>query len=208
MKPIPNNWPKIKTGARAEVIRPFRSLEDDNDMDVKRQRLGEPLATLPAEVVGEETSDIMTDEAAPLVHEERGRERFTRKTSREPEELSCGIGEPKRMRTGCLRVRCVNAPQKSSTRTEGSFVECREVHIKHLLDTGAVKDWNNEDAIKTGAKILSRKFVDDAHKEKSRWCAKEFATNKYPSVFAAASDLDNTSLIDLLAVKRGHSIMC
>ena len=27
-------------------------------------------------------------------------------------------------------------------------------------------------------------------------------------MLAAASDVDNTSLIDLLAVKRGHSIMC
>ena len=27
-------------------------------------------------------------------------------------------------------------------------------------------------------------------------------------MFAAASDVDNTSLIDLLAVKRGHGIMC
>ena len=71
-----------------------------------------------------------------------------------------------------------------------------------------MKDWNREDAIKTGAKILSGKMVDDAHKEKSRYCAREFATFKDPSVFAAASDVDNTSLIDLLAVKRGHGIMC
>ena len=70
------------------------------------------------------------------------------------------------------------------------------------------KDWNREDAIKTGAKILSGKMVDDAHKEKSRYCAREFATFKDPSVFAAASDVDNTSLIDLLAVKRGHGILC
>ena len=35
-----------------------------------------------------------------------------------------------------------------------------------------------------------------------------FATYRDPSVFAAASDVDNTSLIDLLAVKRGHSTMC
>ena len=27
-------------------------------------------------------------------------------------------------------------------------------------------------------------------------------------MFAAASDVDKTSLIDLLAVKRGHGIMC
>ena len=51
-------------------------------------------------------------------------------------------------------------------------------------------------------------MVDEAHKEESRYCAREFATYKDPSVFAAASDVDNTSLIDLLAVKRGHGIMC
>ena len=77
-----------------------------------------------------------------------------------------------------------------------------------LLGTGAVKDWNREDAIKKGANILSGTFVDDAHKERSKWCAREFATYKDPSVFAAASDADKKSLIDLLAVKRGHGIMC
>ena len=58
--------------AKAEATRPFRS--DDNDKDVKRQRLGEPLATIPDEVVGEETSDTMTDDTAPLVHEETRRQ--------------------------------------------------------------------------------------------------------------------------------------
>ena len=43
------------------------------------------------------------------------------------------------------------------------------------------------------------------HRRKSRGGgAGEFATYKDPSVLAAASDVDNTSLIDLLAVKRGH----
>ena len=108
----------------------------------------------------------MTDDTAPLVHVETRKERFNRKTSREPEELSSGSGGPKRMGTGCLRVSSVNALQGPSTRSEERTVESREVHIKHVLDTGAVKDWNNEDAIKTGAKILSRRSVDDAHKEK------------------------------------------
>ena len=85
--------------------------------------------------------------------------------------------------------------------SEEGIAESGQVHIKHLLDTGAVKDWNNEDAINAGAKILS-------HNEKSRWCAREFATHRDPSVFAAASNVDNASLIDLLAVKRSHSIMC
>ena len=71
-----------------------------------------------------------------------------------------------------------------------------------------MKDWNRDDAIKTRAKTLSGKMIDDAHKEKSRYCAREFATYKNPLMFAAASDVDNTSLIDFLAVKRGHGIMC
>ena len=121
-------------------------------------------------------------------------------------EMSSSGSGPKRMKLSCLRVSNVNAVQKPSTRTEESIAKSRAEHIKHLLETGAVKDWNREDAIKTGAKILSGKMVDDAHKEKSRYCASEFATFKDPSVVAAASDVDNTSLIDLLAVKRGHGI--
>ena len=61
--------------------------------------------------------------------------------------------------------------------------------------------------MKTVADILSDRFVDDAHKEESRWCARESATHEDPSVFAAASDVNNTS-IDLLAVMRDHIIMC
>ena len=53
-------------------------------------------------------------------------------------------------------------------------------HIKRLLDIGAVNDRNREDAIETGAKILSGRFVDDALEDKSRYCAREFATFKDP----------------------------
>ena len=155
-------------------------------MEVKRQRLGEPLATIP------ETSDEMMEDPVPIVHEDWKRERLTKKTgSGEPVEMSSSSSGPKRMRLSCLRVSNVNAVQKPSTRTEESIAKSRADHIKHLLETGAVKDW----------KILSGKMVDDAHKEKSRYCAREFATFKDPSVFAAASDIDNTSLLDLLAVK-------
>ena len=170
---------------RAEITRPLRSIEDDNDVEVKRQWLGEPLATIP------ETSNEMLEDPVPLVHEEVKRERLTKKTSREPMEISGGSGGPMRMGTSYLRVSSVNAVQKPSTRNKENIAKSRAEHIKHLLETGAVKDWNRHDAIKTGAKILSGKMVDDAHKEKSRYCAREFATYKDPSVFAAASDVDN-----------------
>ena len=177
---------------RAEITRPLRSIEDDNDVEVKRQRLGEPLATIPE----------MMEDPVPLSMRIGKRERLTKNFSREPVEMSSSSSGPKRMKLSCLRVSNVNAVQKPSTRTEESIARSRAEHIKHLLETGAVKDWNREDAIRTGAKILSGKMVDDAHKEKSRYCTREFATFKDPSVFAAASDVDNTSLIDLLAVKE------
>ena len=144
---------------RAEITRPLRSIEDDNDVEVKRQRLGEPLATIP------ETSDEMMEDPVPLVQEELKRERLTKKTSRELVDMNSSSSGPLRMRTSSLRVSNVNAVQKPSTRTEESIAKSRDEHIKHLLETGAVKDWNREDAIKTGAKILSEKMVDDAHKE-------------------------------------------
>ena len=63
------------------------------------------------------------------------------------------------MRTACLRVSGVDALQKPPTRTEEMIVESREVHIKHLLDAGFVKDWNREEVIRTGAKIVSGRFA-------------------------------------------------
>ena len=159
------NWQKSRTelhrmskmegivdeGARAEITRPLRSLEEDNDEEVKRRRLGEPMATIP------ETSDEVMEDPVPIVHEDWKRERSTKSFPREPVELSSSSSGPKRMKLSCLRVSNVSAVQKPSTRTEESIVKSRAEHIKHLLETGAVKDWNREDAIKTGAKILSGK---------------------------------------------------
>ena len=119
---------------------------------MKRQQLGEPLATIPEEVAGAETSDTMADDTAPLVHEGARRERereIHQETSRGSEELSSGSSDPKRMRTACLCVSSVNALQKPSTRSEESIVERREVHIKHLLDTGTVQDWIASDVDNT-----------------------------------------------------------
>ena len=56
--------------AKAEITRSSQAPEDDNDKEVKRQRLGEPLATIPEGVAGDDSSDIKMDDTAPLVHEE------------------------------------------------------------------------------------------------------------------------------------------
>ena len=175
--------------AKAEVTRPFRSFEDDNNKDVKRQRLGEPLAANPEEIVGVETSDIMTGDTAPLDHEETRREEFNKKTSREPEELSDGSREPKRIRTACLRVsNCRNHRQ-----------EAKKVSWKGVRFTSNMC-WTLE-LRKIGAtKIRSRQGRKSCqedlwmtHTWSSRSGVREFATYQGPSVLAAASDVDNTS---------------
>ena len=55
---------------------------------------------------------------------------------------------------------------------------------------------------------MSGMFVDHEEKKKSRYCAREVATYKDPTVFAAASDVDDASMLDLFAVKKGYSTTC
>ena len=64
----------VNERARAEITRSSQALEDDNDRELKRQRLGEPLATIPEETVGDEASDIEMDDPARLIHEEARKE--------------------------------------------------------------------------------------------------------------------------------------
>ena len=47
-------------------------MEEDNDGEVKRRRLEEPLATIP------ETSDEVMEDPVPIVHEDWKRERLTK----------------------------------------------------------------------------------------------------------------------------------
>ncbi len=93
-------------------------------------------------------------------------------------------------------------------RGDKSIAEMREAHIKYLLESKSVLDWRREDEQRTGAKTLSGRFVDDPMKEKSRYCAREFATTKDPTVFAAASDVDATAIVDLYALKHDFPTLC
>ena len=45
-------------------------------------------------------------------------------------------------------------------------------------------------------------------RRRSRYCAREYATNKDPSVFAAASDVDSAAIVDFVAVKKGSPTAC
>ena len=67
-----------------------------------------------------------------------------------------------------------------------------------------VKDWPRWKAIETAAKILIGRWVDDQHKEKSRYVAREFGSKEDPTVFANASDHSTSRVVDLKAVKCGY----
>ena len=104
----------VNERAKAKITRSSQAPEDENDQEVKRQRLGAPLASSPEDMVGEEASDFTMDDTGRLVHEEARKEgRVDRKTARDSEELSSGSNGPKRLITGCLRVSSVNALQVS-----------------------------------------------------------------------------------------------
>ena len=92
-------------------------------------------------------------------------------------------------------------------RSAESVQKSRKVEIDKFVKNGYVEDWKIDEARATGAKILSGTWVDPDHKEKSRWCAREFATYKDPTVFAAASEEITVSMIDFIAVKKGQKRM-
>ena len=127
------SWTKA-SGQRSRAT----PIEDDNDVEVKRQRIGEPLVSIL------ETSDEMMEDLVHIVHEDWKRERLTKNFSRELVEISDSSSGPKLMILSCFRVSNVNDLQKSSTRTEESIAKSRVEHIEHLLGTGGVKDWRPE----------------------------------------------------------------
>jgi hypothetical protein len=93
-------------------------------------------------------------------------------------------------------------------RSRESVKKSSNEQIGKLLNNKAVKDWDVDEAKATSAKILRGRFVDHGWKEKSRYCSKEFATCKGPTVFASASDVDNSSMLDLYVVTKGYPTTC
>ena len=110
----------------------------------KRSGLGCPWLRFQSKMSVMKPSDITVDDTtARLGHEEAREEgRVDRKTARDSKEVSSGSNGPKRLRTGCLRVSSVNALHYPPTESEERTKMSRADHIKHVLDTGDVKDWN------------------------------------------------------------------
>ena len=119
-----------------------------------------------------------------------------------------GSPPARRQRIGLLRVAAIGRMLQPTTRTDESIVKSRLANIAHLLESKAVKDWSIDDAMATGAKMLTGRFVDDHDRERSRYCTREFARAKDTSVFANASDVEPSTFVDSAAVKRDYPTVC
>lgn len=125
----------------------------------------------------------------------------------EMKDVMDDVGEPpvRRQRIGHVRFAAAAYLDVPSFRTEDSIRESMATHIQYLLDSKSVKDWNEEEARATGALVLSGRFVDDAVKEKSRYCAREFATRRSSRPRATWTC---ASIVDIFAVTRGYPTVC
>ena len=132
-------------------------------------------------MVGDETSDIAIDDTARLIHERSRKEgRVDRKSCRDSEELSNGSNGPKRLR----RVSSINALQAPPTRVKRAL---RKV-VRNTSNTCLTLARNRERK-RSGQEICGRRTQGIVEA-------------------VCASDVNKASMVDLLAVKRGHSIMC
>ena len=57
-----------------------------------------------------------------------------------------------------------------------------------------------------GGQMFNARWVDEQHKEKSRYVVKDFANTRDPTKFAAASDTAVARVVEFKAVLQNHSM--
>ena len=67
-------------------------------------------------------------------------------------------------------------------------------------ERGVVERSSRQAAIATGRKIFNARWVDEQHKEKSRYVVKDFANTRDPTMFAAVSDTAVGRVVEFKAV--------
>ena len=73
-------------------------------------------------------------------------------------------------------------------RSPESIHASRMVEINKWRERGVVEKWSREAAMAAGGQLFNAHWVDEEHKEKSRYVAKDFANTRDPKMLAAASD--------------------
>ena len=73
-------------------------------------------------------------------------------------------------------------------RSPESIHASRMVEINKWRERGVIERWSRQAAMATGGQMFNARWVDEQHKEKSRYVDKDFANTRDPTMFAAASD--------------------
>ena len=73
-------------------------------------------------------------------------------------------------------------------RSPKSIHASRMVEINKWRERGVVERWSRQAAMTASGHMFNARWVDEQHKEKSRYVVKDFVNTRDPTMFAAASD--------------------
>ena len=91
-------------------------------------------------------------------------------------------------------------------RSPESIHASRMVEINKWRERGVIERWSRQAAMATGGQLFNARWVDDQHKEKSRYVVKDFANTRDPTMFAAASDTAVGRVVEFKAVLQNYSM--
>ena len=94
----------------------------------------------------------------------------------------------------------------TTTRSPESIHASRMVEIDRWRETGVVERWSREAAMAAGGQMFNPRWVDEQHKEKSRYVVKDIANTRDPTKFAAASDTAVGRVVEFKAVLQNFSM--
>ena len=91
-------------------------------------------------------------------------------------------------------------------RSPDSIHASRMVEINKWRERGVVERWSRQAAMEAGGQMFNARWVDEQHKEKSRYVVKDFANTRDPTMFAAASDTAVGRVVEFKAVLQNYSM--
>ena len=91
-------------------------------------------------------------------------------------------------------------------RSPESIHASRMVEINKWRERGVIERWSRQAAMATGGQFFNARWVDEQHKEKSRYVVKDFANTRDPTMFAAASGTAVGRVVEFKAVIQNYSM--
>ena len=80
------------------------------------------------------------------------------------------------------------------------------VEINKWRERGVVEKWSREAAMAAGGQTFNARWVDEQHKEESRFVVMDIANTRDPTTFAAASDTVVGRVVEFKAVPQNYSM--